>query len=101
MDILKIANIFNNFFSTIAPKTKSKIKFSKNGFFFLRKKLTRFVVLTLSAKVDVREIFQKWSSAKVNVPKNLPSIKEYVRKIIKTFSNLLIFYQFGYTEITK
>ena len=42
MDILKIANIFNNFFSTIAPKTKSKIKFSKNGFFFLRKKLTRF-----------------------------------------------------------
>ena len=29
-ETIKIANIFNNYFSTIAAKTKSKIKFSKN-----------------------------------------------------------------------
>ena len=32
-DPIKIANIFSNFFSTIAAKSKSKIKFSKKNIF--------------------------------------------------------------------
>ena len=64
-DPIKIANIFNNFFSTIAAKTKSKIKFSKQHFpdFLKTKNLDTFFIYP-ATKEEICNIISSLNSNK-------------------------------------
>ena len=57
---IKIANIFNNYFSNIAAKTKSKIKFSKKHFSnFLKTKSLDIFFIYPATKEEIYKIFSK------------------------------------------
>ena len=64
-DPIKIANIFNNFFSTIAAKTKSKIKFSKKHFsdFLKTRNLDTFFIYP-ATKEEICNIISSLNSNK-------------------------------------
>ena len=83
-DPIKLANIFNNFFRTIAAKTKSKIKFSKKDFSdFLKTKN-----LDPATKEDICNIISSLNPNKSTGPLSIPlKILKLLKKDISSQLN--------------
>ena len=86
---IKIANIFNNFFSTIAAKTKSKIKFSKKHFsdFLKTRNLDTFFIY-LATKEEICNIISSLNPNKSTGPFSIPlKILKLLKKDISSKLN--------------
>ena len=88
-DPIKIINIFNNFFSAIAAKTKSKIKFSKKIFsnFLKTKNLDTFVIYP-ATKEEICNIISSLNPNKSTGPFSIPlKILKLLKKDISSKLN--------------
>ena len=94
-DPIKIANIFNNLFSTIAAKTKSKIKFSQKQFSdFLRTKNLDTFFIFLTFKDEMCNVTSSLNPNKTTGPFHIPlKILQLLQKDI-ILLNLIIFFIF-------
>ena len=81
-DPLHIANFFNNYFSSIAEKTKANIKFSKKSFQdFLHHPYAESLFITPTNAHEVNLIITSLNSDKSTGPKSLPTnILELLKK---------------------
>ena len=64
-DPLSIANVFNDFFSTVAQKVQSKIKFSSKSFSdFLPSSICESIMLSLITENEISKIISSLNSSK-------------------------------------
>ena len=90
-DLLSIANVFNNFFSTIAQKVQSKIKFSKKSFYdFLPPNIHESIILCQITEDEISKIISSLSSSKSTGPNSIPTkiLKLFQVKILKHLTDI-------------
>ena len=72
-DPLSIANIFNDFFSTVAQKVQSKIKFSSKSFSdFLPPNIHESIILSQITEDEISKIISSLKSSKSTGPNSIP-----------------------------
>ena len=72
-DPLSIANVFNGFFSAVAQKVQSKIKFSRKSFSdFLPPNIHESIILIQIAEDEIYKIISSLNSSKSTSPMAFP-----------------------------
>ena len=73
-DPLSIANVFNDFFSTVAQKVQSKIKFSRKSFSdFLPPNIHESIILSQITEDEISKIISSLNSSKSTGPNSIPT----------------------------
>ena len=79
-DPVSIANVFNDFFSTVGQKVQSKIKFSGKSFSdFLPPNIHESIILSQITEDEISKIISSLNSSKSTGPNSIPN------KILKRF----------------
>ena len=74
VDPLSIANVFNDFFSTVAQKVQSKIKFSRKSFSdFLPPNIHESIILSQITEDEISKIISSLNSSKSTGPNSIPT----------------------------
>ena len=85
VDPLSIANAFNDFFSTVAHKVQSKIKFSSK-LDFLPFNIHESIILGQITEDEISKIISSLNSSKSTGPNSIPT------KILKLFQSILLIF---------
>ena len=73
-DPLSIANVFNDFFSTVAQKVQSKIKFSRKSFSdFLPPNIHESIILSQITEDEISKIISSLNSSKSTGSNSIPT----------------------------
>ena len=73
-DPLSIANIFSDFFSAVAQKVQSKIKFSRKSFSdFLPPNIHESIILSQITEDEISKIISSLNSSKSTGPNSIPT----------------------------
>ena len=73
-DPLPIANVFNDFFSTVAQKVQSKIKFSRKSFSdFLPPNIHESIILSQITEDEISKIISSLNSSKSTGSNSIPT----------------------------
>ena len=98
-DPISIANVFNDFFSTVAQKVQSKIKFSNKSFsHFLPPNIQyESIILSQIIEDEISKIISSLNSSKSTGPNSIPtnffkSKFQSILLIFLTYHLLLVFF---------
>ena len=84
-DPLSIVNVFNDFFSTVAQKLQSKIKFSRESFSdFLPPNIHESIILSQITEDQISKIISSLNNSKSTGPNSIPT------KILKLLQDQIL-----------
>ena len=106
-DPLSIANVFNDFFSTVAQKVQSKIKFSRKSFSdFLPPNIHESIILSQITEDEISKIISSLNSSKSTGPNSIPTkilklLQVQISKHLTDIFNLSFIYYWYFSSFFK